>query len=70
MITPVRTAWDLHRAWPSLRMRVVPGGHSMYGEAVSKALKEAAADMLQNAPPLATPEEEALGVESLAGAGI
>ena len=70
LITPVRTAWDLHRAWPSLRMRVVPGGHSMYGEAVSKALKEAAADMLQNAPPLATPEEEALGVESLAGAGI
>ena len=30
MVCPIRTAWDLHRAWPEADLRIVPdAGHSI-----------------------------------------
>jgi len=38
-ICPVRTAWDLHTAWPEAELRVVGGaGHSMYDLAITHEL--------------------------------
>jgi proline iminopeptidase len=31
VICPVRSAWDLHRAWPEAELRIVPdAGHSAF----------------------------------------
>eukprot|EP00976_Prorocentrum_cordatum_P009546 190608-Prorocentrum_minimum.AAC.1 len=38
-ICPVRTAWDLHVAWPEAEVRVVGGaGHSMYEPGITHEL--------------------------------
>eukprot|EP00892_Ulva_mutabilis_P010791 jgi/Ulvmu1/8084/UM004_0321.1 len=42
IVCPIKTAWDLHAAWPELELQVVPGsGHSMYEPAVSHCLVKA-----------------------------
>lgn len=42
LVCPVKTAYDLHCAWPQMELRVVPGaGHSMYDPAITHELLEA-----------------------------
>lgn len=50
LVTPPRTAWDLHRAWPEMQLRVVDGGHSMYSPRVMDGLCQATDEMLRHAP--------------------
>jgi proline iminopeptidase len=39
MVCPMRSAWDLHRAWPEAKLIVVPdAGHSMGEEGIRRAL--------------------------------
>ena len=39
VICPMRSAWELHRAWPSSELMIVPdAGHSAYQPGISKAL--------------------------------
>ena len=41
-VTPVKTAFDLHCAWPEMQLRVVPDcGHSMYDAGIKHHLLEA-----------------------------
>eukprot|EP00891_Asterochloris_glomerata_P002773 jgi/Astpho2/2773/e_gw1.00050.148.1_t len=41
-VCPVKTAYELHRAWPELELRVVPGaGHSQYDPNIQHELLEA-----------------------------
>lgn len=56
-VTPVKTAFDLHCAWPEMQLRVVPDcGHSMYDGGIKHHLLEATDCMkaLQNAPVAST----------------
>ena len=42
VVCPMRSAWDLHRAWPGSRLVVVPdAGHSAFEGGISRALREA-----------------------------
>ncbi|HJW09684.1 MAG TPA: prolyl aminopeptidase [Holophagaceae bacterium] len=39
VVCPMRSAWDLHRAWPASELMIVPdAGHSAYQPGISKAL--------------------------------
>ncbi|MGO1974696.1 MAG: prolyl aminopeptidase [Propionibacteriaceae bacterium] len=38
LATPARTAWDLHRAWPSADLRIVTAGHSATEPAIAREL--------------------------------
>jgi proline iminopeptidase len=39
VVCPMRSAWDLHRAWPEAKLIVVPdAGHSMYEPGNRRAL--------------------------------
>ena len=39
MVCPMRSAWDLHRAWPEAELRVVPdAGHSAFELGISREL--------------------------------
>ncbi|NDG28328.1 MAG: prolyl aminopeptidase, partial [Proteobacteria bacterium] len=39
VVCPMRSAWDLHRAWPQAEMVIVPdAGHSAFEKGISKAL--------------------------------
>jgi proline iminopeptidase len=39
VVCPMRSAWDLHRAWPEAKLIVVPdAGHSMYEDGIRRAL--------------------------------
>lgn len=47
-VCPVKTAYELHREWPEMELRVVPGaGHSMYDPAIAHELLEATDRMRQ-----------------------
>jgi proline iminopeptidase len=42
VVCPMRSAWDLHRAWPEAKLVIVPGaGHSMSEPGIRSALIEA-----------------------------
>jgi proline iminopeptidase len=42
LVCPMRTAWDLHRAWPEADFRLVPdAGHSAYEPGIQKELLDA-----------------------------
>lgn len=42
MATPVRTAWDLHRAWPEAEFRLInAAGHALFEPGILSALLEA-----------------------------
>ena len=42
MVCPMKTAWDLHRAWPEAEFVVVPdAGHSAFDAGIQAALVEA-----------------------------
>ena len=42
MVCPIRSAWDLHRAWPQSKLVIVPdAGHSMSEPGIRSALIEA-----------------------------
>ena len=44
-VTPMRTAWDLHRAWPSAKLRVIPdAGHAADEPGIAAAIAEALED--------------------------
>ena len=39
VVCPMRSAWDLHRAWPEAKLVVVPdAGHSMHEIGIRRAL--------------------------------
>jgi len=39
MVCPMRSAWDLHRAWPEAELRVVPdAGHSAFESGITREL--------------------------------
>ena len=41
MVCPIRSAWDLHRAWPEAKLVIVPNaGHSMTEPGIRSALME------------------------------
>jgi len=41
VVCPIRSAWDLHRAWPEAKFLVVPdAGHSMSEPGIRSALIE------------------------------
>ena len=41
----MRSAWDLHRAWPEAKLVVVPdAGHSAFEPGIARALREATDD--------------------------
>ncbi|MGB5621955.1 MAG: prolyl aminopeptidase [Gammaproteobacteria bacterium] len=42
VVCPIRSAWDLHRAWPEAEFRVIPdAGHSAFEPGITSALIEA-----------------------------
>jgi proline iminopeptidase len=42
VVCPMRSAWDLHRAWPKSELLVIPdSGHSAFERGIAKALVEA-----------------------------
>jgi proline iminopeptidase len=42
LICPMRSAWDLHRAWPRSKLVIVPdAGHSAFEPGIAKALRQA-----------------------------
>jgi proline iminopeptidase len=48
MVCPMRSAWDLHRAWPEAALRIVPdAGHSAFEAATTKELVAATDRLLQ-----------------------
>jgi proline iminopeptidase len=39
MVCPLRSAWDLHRAWPQADLRIVPdAGHSAFESGITREL--------------------------------
>ncbi len=51
LICPLRSAWELHAAWPDSRLVVVPdAGHSATEPGISKALIEAADQFAKDTP--------------------
>jgi proline iminopeptidase len=48
VVCPMRSAWDLHRAWPEARLVVVPdAGHSAFEPGIATALRRAADEFAQ-----------------------
>jgi len=48
MVCPMRSAWDLHRAWPEAELRVVPdAGHSAFEPATTRELVAATDRLLR-----------------------
>jgi proline iminopeptidase len=48
MVCPMRSAWDLHRAWPEADLRIVPdAGHSAFESATTQELVAATDRLLQ-----------------------
>ncbi|GIL17534.1 MAG: proline iminopeptidase [Oligoflexia bacterium] len=42
IVCPMRSAWDLHRAWPEARLKIIPdAGHSAWESGICSALVEA-----------------------------
>ena len=42
VVCPMRSAWDLHRAWPEAELHIVPdSGHSAFEAGISRKLVEA-----------------------------
>ena len=42
MVCPMRSAWDLHRAWPEAKLTIVPdSGHSAFDTGIQKCLLDA-----------------------------
>ena len=39
VVCPMRSAWDLHKAWPEADLRIVPdAGHSAFEAGISREL--------------------------------
>ena len=39
VVCPMRSAWDLHRAWPEAELRIIPDcGHSAFEVGITQAL--------------------------------
>jgi proline iminopeptidase len=39
IVCPLRSAWDLHRAWPEAQLRIVPdAGHSAFEDGIAREL--------------------------------
>ncbi len=39
VVCPLRSAWDLHRAWPEAQLHIVPdAGHSAFEPGITRAL--------------------------------
>jgi proline iminopeptidase len=48
IVCPMRSAWDLHRAWPEAELRIVPdAGHSAFEPAITQELVAATDRMLR-----------------------
>jgi len=48
IVCPMRSAWDLHRAWPEAELRIVPGaGHSAFEPAITHELVAATDRLLR-----------------------
>jgi proline iminopeptidase len=48
VVCPVRSAWDLHRAWPEVELRIVPdAGHSAFEATITRELVAATDRMLR-----------------------
>ena len=48
VVTPLKSAWDLHRAWPGSRLRIIEGaGHAVTEPGISDALREELAGYLE-----------------------
>ena len=46
LVCPLESAWELHRAWPGSKLRIVEGaGHSPYEPGMERALLEAADEL-------------------------
>ena len=42
VVCPMKTAWDLHRAWPEAELRIVPdAGHSAFEPGITDELVRA-----------------------------
>ncbi|HYN77808.1 MAG TPA: alpha/beta fold hydrolase, partial [Lamprocystis sp. (in: g-proteobacteria)] len=42
LICPLRSAWDLHQAWPGAELKIIPdAGHSAFEPGIRAALVEA-----------------------------
>ncbi|HET8791674.1 MAG TPA: alpha/beta fold hydrolase, partial [Modicisalibacter sp.] len=42
VVCPLRSAWDLHRAWPQADLRIIPdAGHSAFEPGITHELIEA-----------------------------
>lgn len=49
-VCPATTAYELHKAWPEMELRLVPGaGHSMYDSAITHELIQAT-DRMRSLP--------------------
>jgi len=47
-VCPMRSAWDLHRAWPEAELRIVPdAGHSAFEPATTRELVAATDRLLR-----------------------
>jgi len=50
IVCPMRSAWDLHRAWPEAELRIVPeAGHSAFEPAITRELVAATDRLLRRA---------------------
>jgi proline iminopeptidase len=48
IVCPMRSAWDLHRAWPEAELRIVPdAGHSAFEAATTRELVAATDRLLR-----------------------
>lgn len=47
VVTPMRTAWALHKAWPEARFEVVMGGHASSDATILDGLVRASDDLLE-----------------------
>lgn len=48
VVCPMRSAWDLHRAWPESDLQIVPdAGHSAFEEGITARLVQATDDLAQ-----------------------
>jgi proline iminopeptidase len=42
MVCPIKSAWDLHKAWPQAKFTIIPdSGHSGFDVGIQRALLEA-----------------------------
>ena len=55
VVCPMRSAWDLHRAWPEALLRVVPdAGHSAFEPGIARELVAATNRFARRARQVAT----------------